>query len=410
MKRLFLSSLLLLISLTPSLSVSAVEQYKTEAKHSIAIEATTGKVLYEQDATTPTSIASITNLLTAYLVYEAIDEGKMDMATPVTISDYAYNLTITSPVTNLPLDARSYTVKELLEASLIASANSATIALAEKVAGSESSFVDRMKEKIASWGISDATLVNATGLTNDLLGNNRYPGTKDEAENLLSALDVAIIARRLILDYPQVLSITSKSSFKMNDTLYYGTNWMLKGNSYEREGLDGLKTASGTSMVATSTENDMRVITVVLHTTESDVYPEKRFTETANLLNYSYQYFKPLTLVEAGEAYHDSHIPIFNGKQASISAVAADDFVVVKRVRNKNEIIAETEGLDTVWNAPVEKKTVVGTLNLKDSDLIGHGYVQQQPSIELLAADDVAPASWPVSWWNYFVRYVNEKL
>ncbi|MGT2800926.1 D-alanyl-D-alanine carboxypeptidase PBP3 [Streptococcus marmotae] len=410
MKRLLLISLLVLFSLTPPLSVAALEQYRTEAKHSIAIEATTGKILYEQDATTPTSIASITNLLTAYLVYEAIEEGKMDMATPVTISDYAYNLTVTSPVTNLPLDARSYTVKELLEASLIASANSATIALAEKVAGNEAAFVDKMKEKVASWGISDATLVNATGLTNDLLGDNRYPGTKDDAENLLSALDVAIIARRLVLDYPQILSITSKPSFKMNGTLYYGTNWMLKGNSYEREGLDGLKTASGTSMVATSVENDMRVITVVLHTTEGETYPEKRFTETTNLLNYSYQYFKPLTLVEAGKPYHDSQITIFNGKKATISAVAADDFVVVKRVRNKNEVMAETNGLDTVWNAPIEKKTVVGTLTLTDSDLIGHGYVQQQPSIDLLAEDDVAPASWPASWWNYFVRYVNEKL
>ncbi|MTB65188.1 D-alanyl-D-alanine carboxypeptidase [Streptococcus sp. zg-86] len=410
MKKHFLFLFFVVMLLLPYFSVHATEKYRTEAEHSIAVEATTGKILYEQEATTPTSIGSITNLLTIYLVYEAIEQGKLTLDTPVPISDYAYNLTITSPVTNIPLDKRSYPVQELIYASLIASANSATIALAEQVAGSEATFVDLMKEKLTSWGISDATILNSTGLSKDMLEDKQTSEEKEPIENRLSAIDVAIIARHLILDYPQVLKVTSQSHFSMNGTTYYGTNPMLKGGIYERSGLDGLKTASGTSMVATSLENGMRVITVVLHTKEGDLYPEKRFLETTNLMNYAYQYFTWTPIVEAGQAYQDSKVRVFNGKKSTIPAVAKQDLMVAKRNRYKKETTAKTNGLDTVLDAPLSKGTVLGTLTLNDTDLIGHGYIDEQPSIELVAAKDTATANWPFSWWNHFVRYVNEKL
>lgn len=410
MKRLYTFLITFLCVALFPFPVHAIEQYKTEAEHSIAIEAQTGKILYEQEANIPTSVASITNLLTVYLVYEAIDQGKLSLDTQVPISDYAYNLTITSPVTNVPLDRRSYSVQELINASLIASANSATIALAEQVAGTEAAFVELMNKKLESWGISDATIINSTGLSTDLLENRQASDEKKAEENRLSALDVAIIARRLILDYPQVLEVTSQSHFKLNGTTYYGTNPMLRGGTYEREGVDGLKTASGTSIVATSLENKMRVITVILHTKEGDIYPEKRFIETMNLMNYSYTYFKWTPIVEAGQTYKDSKVSIFNGKNATAPAVAKEDLMFAKRERYKKETRAKAKGLDTIFDAPLKKGTVVGSLTLKDTDLIGHGYVDKQPSIELIIGEDTSSATWPFSWWNYFVRYVNENL
>lgn len=411
MKRLYLFLIAFLVAVALPMSVHAADKYRTDAEHAIAIEAQTGKILYEQSATTPASIASISNLLTIYLVYEAIDQGKLSLDTPVAISDYAYNLTISSPVTNIPLDKRSYSVQELINASLIASANSATIALAEQVAGSEAAFVDLMKEKLASWGISDATIVNATGLSQELLENKELSEDQKATENRLSALDVAIIARRLIVDYPQVLRVTSQSHFKLNGTTYYGTNPMLRGGAYERNGVDGLKTASGTSMVATSVENNMRVITVILHTKEGDVYPEKRFIETMNLMNYAYQYFTWTPIVEAGQPYHDSKVNVFNGKEATAPAVASQDLMFAKRKRYKEETLAKAKGLDKVFDAPLTKGTVLGSLTLHDTDLIGHGYVDnKQPSVDLIAAKETSPATWPFSWWNHFVRYVNEKL
>ncbi|MGT2715117.1 serine hydrolase [Streptococcus respiraculi] len=410
MKRLYTFLIACLCAILSPFTVHATDKYSTDAEHSIAIEAQTGKILYEQNAATPTNVASISNLLTIYLVYEAIEQGKLTLDTQVPISDYAYNLTITSPVTNIPLDKRSYSVQELINASLIASANSATIALAEQVAGNEAAFVELMNKKLVSWGISDATIINSTGLSIDLLENKQNTDEKKTEENRLSALDVAIIARRLIVDYPQVLDVTSQSHFKLNGTTYYGTNPMLKGGAYEREGVDGLKTASGTSMVATSLENDMRVITVILHTKEGDLYPEKRFLETTNLMNYAYTYFKWTPIVEAGQPYHNSKATVFNGKHATVSAVASQDFMFAKRERYKKETVATLEGLGTVFDAPLSKGTVVGSLTLKDTDLIGHGYVDKQPSINLVAGEDTPTATWPFSWWNHFIRYVNEKL
>lgn len=219
MKRLYKFLIACLCATLFPFSIHALDTYSTDAEHSIAIEAQTGKILYEQNATTPASIASLSNLLTVYLVYEAIEQKKLTLDTQVPISDYAYNLTIASPVTNVPLDKRSYSVQELIKASLIASANSATIALAEQVAGSEATFVDLMKEKLVSWGISDATIINSTGLSTDLLEEKQPSDETSEPkseENRLSALDVAIVARRLILDYPQVLKVTSQSHFKLD--------------------------------------------------------------------------------------------------------------------------------------------------------------------------------------------------
>ena len=92
----------------------------------------TGKILYEKDATQPVEIASITKLITVYLVYEALENGSITLSTPVDISDYPYKLTTNSEASNVPMEARNYTVEQLLEATLVSSANSAAIALAEK--------------------------------------------------------------------------------------------------------------------------------------------------------------------------------------------------------------------------------------------------------------------------------------
>ncbi|WP_079117989.1 serine hydrolase, partial [Streptococcus pneumoniae] len=187
MKKIFLT--LLTVSLLGGASTAVAQDFTIAAKHAIAVEANTGKILYEKDATQPVEIASITKLITVYLVYEALENGSITLSTPVDISDYPYQLTTNSEASNIPMEARNYTVEELLEATLVSSANSAAIALAEKIAGSEKDFVDMMRAKLLEWGIQDATVVNTTGLNNETLGDNIYPGSKKDEENKLSAYD-----------------------------------------------------------------------------------------------------------------------------------------------------------------------------------------------------------------------------
>lgn len=413
MRKIFLTLLTmftLFLGITPVLA----EDYSVAAKHAIAVEVSTGKVLYEQDAQTPASIASISKLLSVYLVYEALEKGEIQLDTMVDISDYPYSLTANTELSNVNLDARSYSVSDLLNASLITSSNSAIIALAEKIAGSEAAFVDKMKAKVAEWGITDATIVNTSGLDNSDLGENIYPGSKPDDSNQFSALDVAIIARRLILDYPQVLNITSLNAYDFGGYTYYSTNQMLSEGTHARGGVDGLKTgtsnSAGSSFVATTTQANMRIITVVLNATDGLTNSDNRFVETNNLMNYVYNNYSAITLVKKGEAFENSSVKLFNGTKASSPAVATADLLAIQKNTSEQPVTATFTSNQIEFDAPITSGTVVGQLKIVDNDLIGVGYLDNIAQIDMAIPTTIKTAPWPVSWWNQFVRYVNEKL
>ncbi|HFI0022832.1 TPA: D-alanyl-D-alanine carboxypeptidase PBP3 [Streptococcus suis] len=413
MRKLFLTLLTmftLFLGITPVLA----EDFSVAAKHAIAVEVSTGKVLYEQDAQTPASIASISKLLSVYLVYEALEKGEIQLDTMVDISDYPYSLTANTELSNVNLDVRSYSVSDLLNASLVTSSNSAIIALAEKIAGSEAAFVDKMKAKVAEWGITDATIVNTSGLDNSDLGENIYPGSKPDDSNQFSALDVAIIARRLILDYPQVLNITSLNAYDFGGYTYYSTNQMLSEGTHARGGVDGLKTgtsnSAGSSFVATTTQANMRIITVVLNATDGLTNSDNRFVETNNLMNYVYNNYSAITLVKKGEAFENSSVKLFNGTKASSPAVATADLLAIQKNTSEQPVTATFTSNQIEFDAPITSGTVVGQLKIVDNDLIGVGYLDNIAQIDMAIPTTIKTAPWPVSWWNQFVRYVNEKL
>ena len=413
MKQLVKMALILCISFFSFVRPVQAEDFSVPAKHAIAVDVPSGKILYEQDAQTPAPVGSITTLLTVYLVYEAIEEGKLSLNSVVDIGDYPYSLTGTV-VSNVSLEARSYTVKELLEAALIASANSATIALAEEVAGSEPAFVDKMKAKLTEWGITDAKLVNATGLNNSFLGEERYLGSSENDENQLSAMDVAIVARRLLVDFPQVLDITSQYDFNFHGTFYSSTNQMLKAGTYARSGVDGLKTGAsetgGVSFVASFQEKKMQIVTVVLNANDGQEYPDNRFLATNQLIDYVKNNFTLTPLVEKGKPYQSSSIAVFNGQKEKVEAVAADDLYAYIRKGATAPVSAQYNEKISSLDAPVQQGHSLGNLNLVDKDLIGKGYLESQPSVEMVVSENISEASWPLSWWNHFVRYVNENL
>ena len=413
MKKLFLT-LLTLFSFASATTVAA-QDFDVAAKHAIAVEANSGKILYEKDATQPVEIASISKLLTVYLVYEALEQGKISLTTPVEISDYPYQLTTNSAASNVPMEARNYTVEELLEATLVSSANSAAIALAEKIAGSEKDFVDMMKAKLQEWGIQDATLVNTTGLNNETLGTNIYPGSKKDDENKLSAYDVAVVARNLILKYPQVLEITKKPSSTFAGMTIHSTNYMLEGMPAYRGGVDGLKTGTtdkaGASFVGTTVEKGMRIITVVLNADNQDTNPYARFTATSSILDYISSNFSLQTIVKQGESYEDSKSPVLDGKEDTVTAVAKEDIKIVQRLGSRTQSTITYTSDTTEHTAPLEAGTVVGHLTYEDKDLVGQGYITtDKPSFEMITEKNVEKAFLLKVWWNRFVRFVNEKL
>ncbi|AXQ79354.1 D-alanyl-D-alanine carboxypeptidase [Streptococcus chenjunshii] len=388
------------------------DDFEAEAEHALAVEVSTGKILYEKDAATPDGIASMTKILTVYLVYKEIDQGHLSWDSKVPISDYAYDLTANSDASNVPMEDREYTVEQLVNAALIASANSAAIALAEHIAGSETAFVDMMQAQLQEWGIYDASLVNASGLNNSYLGEHIYPDSDANAENQMSALDIAIIARHLITEYPDVLNITQKTSAVFAGTAINTYNYMLPDMPYAREGVDGLKTgtteAAGPCFVATSTENGMRIISVVMNAEAGEGNDYARFEVTNNILNYVQDNFELTTLLAAGESYRDSEGVVLDGKAKTVAAVAKSDLKVVQK---KSADQAGSLSLDiNTSTAPVRKGQTIGTATFSDGNIIGSGYLQAPPNIELVTKNEVERSFFLKVWWNHFVNYVNEKL
>lgn len=392
----------------------SAESFDVPAKHAIAVEERTGKILYEKDADTVAGVASITKILTVYMVYKEIDQGKLNWDSKVKISDYAYNLTASSTASNVPMEARKYTVKQLVNAAMVASANSAAIALAEKIAGSESKFVDMMSQQLKEWGITDAKLVNSSGLNNSLLGDNIYPGSSETDENMLSATDVAIIARHLVTEYPDILKITSQTTAKFGDITMNTYNLMLKDMPLYRDGIDGLKTGTtdlaGASFVATSNENGMRVISVILNADNWEENDYARFQATVKLLNYVTDKYDYTTILNSGDSYKNKSLAVKDGKNKTVKAVPKTDFkaVTLKNPDKENSLKITTKSKNIY--APLKKGQTIATATYEDSDKVGKGYLDALPSVQLVAKKEVKRSFFLKVWWNHFIDYVNEKL
>lgn len=415
MKKIITLLLCLILTLLSTSPVRA-EDLDLGAQHAIAIDGTTGKILYEKNSNEKKEVGGISNLLTTYLVYEAIQQGKISLNDDVDISDKAYQLTAVEGISNIPMEARKYKVKDLLTALLVSNANSAAIALAEKVAGSEEQFVLLMKAKLKDWGITDATIVNASGLNQAIIdGDGDEENKKKNTENKLSAYDVAVIAKHLLEDYPEITKITSLSHADFAGIQLENSNYMLENMPNYRAGVDGLKTGNsekgGISFVASTNQNGIRMITVVIGIEAIDGDPYARFVATANLMNYVSQNFIASMIVSKGEAYNNSKSTVLDGKKTSASAVAKDDFIVIERQGSQAEAKITFKSSQASFSAPLKKGTSLGTLTYTDPEPIGRGYIEgKTPSMEMVSGENIQKSFFLKVWWNQFVRYVNEKL
>ena len=173
MKKFFLSFLtfILLLCSLPYRIVLA-DELNLPAQSAIAVEADTGKILYEKDSDKVRDIGGLSTLLTTYLIFEAIHDKKLSLKDPIKVSEKALALNAIEGAGSIPMVADSYTVEDLLTALLVGNSSTAALALAEKVGGSEEQFVKKMKKKLADWGIQSPHLINATGLNTYTINGN----------------------------------------------------------------------------------------------------------------------------------------------------------------------------------------------------------------------------------------------
>ena len=378
----------------------------------IAVDADTGKILYEKDSEKKRDVGGLSTLLTTYLIFEAIHEKKLSLKDPIMLSEKALSLNDIEGAGILPMEANQYTVEQLLTALLVGNSSTAALALAEKVDGSEKSFVENMKKKLAEWGIQSPHLINATGLNTQTISGD--PDGKED-ENQLSAYDIAVIAKHLLQDFPEVTKYTSKPTALFSNTQIENPNLMLEGMPNYRSGVDGLRvsnsTKGGITFAASTTQNGIHMITVVLGVEAVDGDPYARFVATSSLMNYVVRTFVSSIVVKKGDTYGKSKVAITDGKFESVSAVAKKDFYVVVKQGNQTEPKIQFKSSQNQFKAPVKSGDDVGILQYSDPNKIGRGYLEdQEPTVDMVAGKTVEKSFFLKVWWNQFVRYVNEKL
>lgn len=413
MKKIFLTFSTLIIFFSHfSYGVALADDLDLPVQSTIAVEADTGKILYEKDSDKVRDIGGLSTLLTTYLIFEAIHDKKLSLKDPIKVSEKALALNAIEGAGSIPMVADSYTVEDLLTALLVGNSSTAALALAEKVGGSEEQFVKKMKKKLADWGIQSPHLINATGLNTYTINGNSEE--KDD-ENQLSAYDIAVIAKHLLEDFPEVTKYTSKPTALFSNMQIENPNLMLEGMPNYRTGVDGLRVSNsskgGISFAASTTQNGIHMITVVLGVDAVDGDPYARFVATSSLMNYVVRTYISSIIIKEGDPYQNSKVTVQDGKSKTATAVAKKDFYIVEKQSNQIEPKIKFDSSQTQFKAPLSSGTTVGKLQYSDPDKVGRGYLEgKQPSVEMVAGKTIEKSFFLKVWWNEFVRYINEKL
>lgn len=376
------------------------------AEAAIIVDADTGKILYKKNADTVLGVASMSKMMTEYLVLEAIKEGKINWDQEVVINEYIHKLSGAPGLSNIGLtQGEAYTVKELYEAMAVHSGNAATAALAEVISGTEKKFVGLMNEKAAQLGLEDYKFVNSSGLNNSSLMGQHPAGEADE-ENLMSAKSTAMLAYHLLKDFPEVIETAKIPKLKFRDGREYPNfNWMLSGLIFQYEGVDGLKTGStdfaGFGFTATAEKNGQRFITVIMKSKTI----EQRFTETRKLLDYAFGNFSKEEIVPENYVVKGKEtIPVVKGKKDKVNIQTKDAIQLVVDSKNEDDytykLVLDKKKLtkNDELTAPVKKGDKVGYLTIepKSDETIQFLTKEGEKTIkvDVVASEDIEKANW----------------
>ncbi len=335
------------------------------AKAYLLIDADTNKVLVESNAKMTLPPASLTKMMTSYIISEEIEAGRLKETDLVRISDDAWRRGGTkSGSSTMFLKPRSdVKVIDLLRGVIIQSGNDASIALAQHVAGSEDAFADIMNQQAKLLGMNDTHFLNATG----------WPAEG----HVTTAHDLAILARALVNDHPEHYAIYSEKYFKYNGINQPNRNKLLfLPNSY----VDGIKTGhteeAGFGLVSSGERNGMRLIAVVLGTRSE----KQRADDSNKLLSFGFRYYQTHTLYE--KATEITSTRIWKGMQETLPlGVKSSVVATIPRGSQKN-LKAETE-IDAVIEAPIIKGQELGKLTIKlDEELIAEAPLVALETVE----------------------------
>lgn len=372
-----LAVFMMMIPLILSLATSAGASGRIDASAAMMVDASTGQVLYAQNVNKKLPVASISKLLTVAVIHDELKQNAIMANTKVKVSSDIAAIANDPNYSAIGVQqGASYTVKELLNAAMVKSADGATLALASADGSSMEEFNLRMAQKAKEIGLKNYTIVNPVGLTNGDLKDLKLPQYSDKAENAMTARDVAILSRYLIRTYPQLLQVTAQKQanfFITKNKTVQATNLnkMLPGDQYAVKGvkIDGLKTgtsdAAGASFVSTGTYRGHRIITVVLHANGKN--KDARFTATQELYDKLKQ--MPTSEITLPQRLHTQRVE--NGHQRTVSVQPRKISVWGDKVGNNYNLAVKLNrhSKNNKVLAPVRNNERIGELELSSPEI-----------------------------------------
>lgn len=276
------------VLLEPSEPIGMPEDYPSElqewydnnmdARSYVVIDQATNKILANREGNVSYPIASMTKVLSMYLIYQALDEGTLKLDQEIEIpTEIVEDISSNEELSNVWLvEGITYPVEDLMYAVMLQSANDATSALMWEIYGSEQAAVQAMQDQLTEWGITNAQIYSTSGAPNSEVPESWWmPGSNEMSENTMSAADMALVAQHTIEEYPQILDITTTREYTYmegtdEEQILFNLNQLLEGGTYGRSGITGLKSgftdAAGLNFVATGNQADRDFIAVAMGT------------------------------------------------------------------------------------------------------------------------------------------------
>ena len=336
--------------------------FETLAKAAIILDNRTGAVLFEKNADERIPPASMSKLMTAYLIFDQIKSGRLKLDEEILVSERAWKMGGSQMFVEV---GERVKVEDLIRGIIIQSGNDACVTLAEAIAGSEEAFAQAMTEKALELGLTGSTFANATGL--------------DDPNHLMTVRDLAILARRIIQDYPEYFKYYGEKEFEYAGIKQPNRNPLLQAGV---PGVDGMKTGftngAGYGLVATAERDDRRII-AVLSGLES---AGQRRTEGAKLLEYGFREFQEYRLFEPGVSVIDTGV--WQGVAPTVPVVVPELVAVTLSREARKDLVVKLNYLSPV-PAPIVAGERIGQAEVSAPGLA-------PITAPLLAGNDVARA------------------
>ena len=306
----------------------------------VLMDPKSGRVIMEENSNERLPPASLTKMMTAYIVERELDEGRIKASDMVPISVNAWK---TGGSRMFIKEGSSVSVENLIKGVVIQSGNDASVALAEFVAGSEGAFVDIMNQQAQILGMKETHFENATGLP--------------APDHFSTAYDLAVLARAIINDYPENYSIYAEKHFTYNNIRQPNRNSLL----WRDDSVDGLKTGhteeAGYCLVASAKRDNTRFIATVMGTSSS----QARSQEIQKMLNYGFRYFESERLFSAGQELIEAKV--WGGKSDQLSVGMLED-AYVTIPRGSRDSLESSVDLDSVIKAPIQAGDELGRVKV----------------------------------------------